>query len=424
MEKLGTLVFTLLGGGIVVKQFVNYQFNKYDQENIANELLAHFSLEKIEKAHRFQQTHALYKETPLVPLANLARHLQVGSIFVKNEAERFGLQAFKVLGGIYAIGSYLANELNRDIATLSFEELQTEAVKQQLGKQTFVTATDGNHGKGVAWAARELGHQAIIYLPKGVARTRVEAIQSEGAKAVVTEYNYDDSVRLAAKEAEENGWVVLQDTSWPGYERIPLWIMQGYASLAKEIVSQLEKASDVVPTHLFLQVGVGSYAASIAAYFVNYYKKDCPKIILVEPDEANCYYESFRANEPDFKTVGGDLDTIMAGLSCGEPNPQAWKILKRYADISFSVDDRITALGMRVLGHPLGADRRIIAGESGSVSAGLLYSLTAVENYQSIKNELDINENSQIILINTEGDTDQANYRRIVWEGDYSLKGV
>lgn len=380
-----------------------------------------FSVKAVETIQAFQQTHPKYEKTPLRQLTYLANHLKVKNIFVKDESLRFGLNAFKVLGGIYAIGKYIATQLDRDISTLSFAELTSPEVKQTLGELTFITATDGNHGKGVAWAARELGHKCVVYLPKGAAQERVDAIRHEGADAQVTDGNYDDAVRLAAKTAQENNWIILQDTSWEGYEDIPDWVMQGYASLAKEIVDQLGDGIENTPTHLFLQVGVGSYAASIAAFFANYYKEKCPKIILIEPHEANCYYQSFVTKKEDYQIVDGDLDTIMAGLSCGEPNPKAWEILKASSEGAISADDRLAALGMRLLGHPLKTDARVIAGESGAVPAGVLYCMATDKRYEHLKDMLEINEQSSVVLINTEGDTDEHHYRQVVWEGSSSL---
>ena len=396
---------------------VAFTFNQNKEDLTYLDQNNQFSLKVADQAHRFQSTHRHYTRTPLVSLSSLAKHIGIKNLYVKNEAHRFGLNAFKVLGGIYAIGRYLADRLGRHIETLSFDELKTPEVKKELGDITFISATDGNHGKGVAWAARELGHKAVIYLPKGAAKERVEAIANEGEVAEVTDFNYDESVRLAAKKAKENGWVVVQDTAWEGYEKIPLWIMQGYSTLAKETVYQL--GEDNAPTHIFLQAGVGSYAASIAAYFVQYYRQESPKILLVEPHFANCYYQSFVANDSNFRVVDGDLDTIMAGLACGEPNPKAWEILRRYVDVSFSCDDSVAALGMRVLGHPIGDDERIISGESGAVTSGLVYSLIKDDTFKEAKEKLNINEDSRILVINTEGDTDQDHYLKVVWEGHY-----
>lgn len=380
-----------------------------------------FSLNRINHILQFQQSHPNYKQTPLHQLKHLANYLGLGNIYVKDESYRFHLNAFKVLGGIYAIGKYLANELGRDIHTLSFNDLTSSDVKRRLGDLTFITATDGNHGKGIAWAARELGHRSVVYMPKGTTNERVRSIQAEGAQVKVIKGNYDEAVRLAANDAKEHSWILLQDTSWDGYERIPHWIMQGYSSLAKEIVEEIADKQLPIPTHVFLQVGVGSFAAAVAIFFTHYYKERCPRIFLIEPHRANCYYQSFVEQKENYKVVSGDLQTIMAGLSCGVPNPKAWELLKWQATGAFSVADPVAALGMRLLGNPLPKDVQITSGESGAVPAGLLYCLTAKKHYHTLKEKLALNEHAHVLFINTEGDTDESHYRKIVWEGAFSL---
>jgi len=399
---------------------IKWAENKHCAKNYVEGDLSIFSNEEVEKILRFQQTHPLYTKTPLRSLTNLAEHLSVASIQVKDESYRFGLNAFKVLGGIYAMGKYIANKLDRDIADLSFSELQTAEVKEKLGEITFISATDGNHGRGVAWAARELGQNARIYLPKGSSQERVEAIQNEGAYAAVTEVNYDETVRMCATLAEENGWVMVQDTGWEGYEEIPEWIMQGYASMGQEIVDEINRLEGEAPTHIFLQAGVGSFAAGIAAYFVEHYQEKAPKIIIVEPNIADCYYKSFMSEEGTMESVTGDLNTIMAGLACGEPNRQAYSILRRYACATFSCDDSIAALGMRVLGNPLGDDARVISGESGAVPLGLLYYLLA-NRRNEICDALQLTNDARILMISTEGDTDKQHYLDVVWNGSYPV---
>lgn len=379
------------------------------------EALSFFTRDKIENVLAFQQTHPLYTKTPLQSLPNLAKHLGVSNVTVKDESYRFNLNAFKVMGGIYAIAKYLANRLDRDIESLSFTELQSAEVREQIGDITFITATDGNHGRGIAWAAKELGQQSVVYMPKGSLPSRLEAIKDEGAFAEVADLNYDDTVRMAAKLAEEKGWIMVQDTAWYGYDEIPLWIMQGYAAIAHEIIQETEAP----PTHIFLQAGVGSFAASIVAYFKQYYQKESPAFLIVEPNQADCYFQSFANPNGEMKVVTGDMDTIMAGLACGEPNNRAFRILRQYTTASFACDDSISALGMRVLGNPLNNDPRIIAGESGAVPLGLLYHLrTATESQAS--DAINLNAKSRVLVINTEGDTDQQHYRDIVWKGFYS----
>ncbi|MEG0260828.1 MAG: diaminopropionate ammonia-lyase [Lysinibacillus sp.] len=386
------------------------------QGNIAQAepLLDYFKVEQVNRVERFHRTYEKFEATPLHSLHTLAAYVGVNQVFVKDEAYRLGLNAFKVLGGIYALGQYVAKVLGKNIDELSFEELKLPEVKKQLGDLTFISTTDGNHGRGVAWAARELGFKARIYMPAGSAKERLENIKNEGAYAEITTMNYDDTVRYTSQLAVENGWIVVQDTMWEGYEEIPLWIMQGYTTLMKEVVQRLEEA----PTHVFLQAGVGSFASAMVASLQQYYKQDI-KFVLVEPHVANCYYESFKQGTDLAVNVGGAMQTIIAGLACGEPSPVAWDILKAYTQVGISCDEEVAATGMRVLGNPLEQDPQIVAGESGAVTAGCFYTIMTDSNYQDLKEELQLNPTSRVLLINTEGDTDAINYRDVMWHGKY-----
>jgi diaminopropionate ammonia-lyase len=384
------------------------------------EELKHFTNKEIKGVLQFQRTHNKYTNTPLYSLKNLANYLTIADIKVKDESQRFGLNAFKVMGGIYAVGKYLADRLGKDIQKLSFAELRSPQIKEQLGELTFISATDGNHGRSVAWAARELGHKSVIYMPKGSSLERLTAIRNEGAEADITDVNYDETVRMCARLAEENGWVMVQDTAWEGYDEIPLWIMQGYAAIAQEMLEELEKGAEEPPTHIFLQAGVGSFAGGIAAYFKEHFKEKAPKIIVVEPNLADCYYRSFLNESGVMEIVTGDMNTIMAGLACGEPNKRAFRILRQYAWAAYSCEDSISALGMRVLGNPLGEDPKIISGESGAVPLGLLVHLRTLEENAKACQALELDSSSRVLIISTEGDTDHQHYLDVVWKGLYS----
>lgn len=397
-----------------IKWVLNKSFlPKYNEQE-----LCYFEKETIGKVLNFQRTHPKYTKTPLIKLDYLSEYLGVSEINVKDESYRFGLNAFKVMGGIYAIGKYLAEKLGRDITNLSFKELQSPEVKQQLGEITFISATDGNHGRGVAWAARELGQNAVIYMPKGSTKMRLKAIRNEGAFSEITEFNYDETVEMCANLAEKKGWVMIQDTAWEGYEEIPLWIMQGYAALAKEVIEEIEEKKEKPPTHIFLQAGVGSFAAGIASYFMQHYQNNPPKIIVVEPNLADCYYRSFSHKNGEMISVKGQMNSIMAGLCCGVPNNRAFRLLSQYGFASFSCADNIAALGMRVLGNPIGNDKKIISGESGAVPLGLLYHLRKFASPEA-SDTIKLDENSRVLVISTEGDTDLENYLDIVWKGHY-----
>ncbi|WP_194841453.1 diaminopropionate ammonia-lyase [Sporosarcina obsidiansis] len=399
------------------KQFIKWVKNKFKNSEVFEEDLQNFNIEQVQNILKFQQTHPSYTHTPLYSLSNLANHLGVSMIQAKDESQRFGLNAFKVLGGIYAIAKYIANQLGEEIEDLSFDKLRDPSVKQRLGDVTFISATDGNHGRGVAWAARELGFKSVIYMPKGSSSQRLQAIRNEGALAEIQDVNYDDTVRICARLAEKNGWVMVQDTAWEGYDEIPLWIMQGYSAMALEIVEQWNQTSEQPPTHLFLQAGVGSFAAGIAGYFLRVYGEQAPKIVIVEPDQADCFYQSFITEKGERQFVGGAMATEMAGLACGEPNTEAFKLLRSYASGVLSCDDAISTVGMRVYGNPLKGDPSIVSGESGSVTLGAVYYLRKFMREHSITVDLELHEDARILVINTEGDTDEENYRKIVWDG-------
>ena len=377
------------------------------------------SANEIDKAKAFHASFPEYSETPLHSLDNLAKRFGVGGIYVKDESHRFGLNAFKVLGASFAIAKYLAKCLQVDVRDLDFSTLRSPEIRKRLDEITFVTATDGNHGRGVAWAARQLNQKAVVYMPKGSSRTRLENIRAEGATASITNLNYDQAVRLVADKAKEFGWVVIQDTAWEGYEEIPAWIMQGYGTIAAESLEQLRQRGISKPTHIILQAGVGSFAGAIEGYFASVFGKEKPKTIIVESDLADCLYQSVIANDEHARVVTGDMATIMAGLACGEPNNIGWKVLRDYSDLFFSCPDEVAAKGMRLLGNPLGTDSSVISGESGAVTAGLLIFLLGTKNLLDAKKDLSLGEDSHILLISTEGDTDPVQYRRIVWDGEY-----
>ena len=320
-----------------------------------------------------------------------------------------------MLGGSYTIGNYLAHRLGMDIRELSYEKLISKEVHDKIGDITFVTATDGNHGRGVAWTANRLHQKSVVYMPKGSALERLNNIRALGADASITDLNYDDAVRLANEGAEKNGWVMVQDTAWPGYEDIPGWIMEGYTTMAAEAVEQLKGAK---PTHIFLQAGVGAMSGGITGFFADLYgDEERPIITIVEPNKADCIYRTAEADDGQLHFVKGDMNTIMAGLACGEPCTIGWKVLHDHADNFVSMPDYVAAEGMRVLGNPLPGDSRVISGESGAATAGFVAEVLRNESLDWLRRQLKLDENSRILCFSTEGDTDRENYRRIVWDG-------
>lgn len=374
------------------------------------------SLENARKAKDFHMSFPMYKITPLAQLNNLAKNIGLKSIYVKDESYRFGLNAFKVLGGSYAIGNYIANKLNMNIEDLPYEKMVSKEIRQKLGDLTFVTATDGNHGRGIAWTANQLKQKSVVYMPKGSSLERLKNIQTEGADASITNFNYDEAVRLANEKASENGWVMVQDTAWDGYEDIPTWIIQGYETMALEAYGQLKEK----PTHIFIQAGVGSLACAITGFFSNVYSNDKPVITVVEPDKADCVFRTASADDGKLHFVTGDLNTIMAGLACGEPCSIGWDVLKSYADFFISAPDYTSAKGMRILGNPPDGDDRVISGESGAVTLGCVAEIMTNPKLKNIKEHLKLDVNSIVLCFSTEGDTDKENYRAIVWDGKES----
>ncbi|WP_125154808.1 diaminopropionate ammonia-lyase [Clostridium rectalis] len=397
-----------------IKYIINKKSRKLSEDKISTDFI---SEEIISKVRKFHNTFNEYEITPLHSLDNLADYLGIKNLFLKDESYRFGLNAFKVLGGSYAIGKYLANRLNVDISEISFDLLKSREIREKIGDITFVTATDGNHGRGVAWAANRLGQKSVVYMPKGSSKTRLDNIENEGAEASITDLNYDDAVRLANKNAQNYGWIMVQDTAWEGYHDIPVWIMQGYGTLIHEAIEQLNEKGIERPTHVFLQAGVGSFAASVQGYLVSKFGENRPKTIIIEPDNAACIYKSACINDGKSHAVTGEMPTIMAGLACGEPNTIGWDILRDYSDVYLSCPDYVSARGMRVLASPLKGDPQIISGESGAVGAGVV-SLLKKQSYRELKEKLGIDKNSSVLVISTEGNTDPYKYKDIVWDGD------
>ena len=370
-----------------------------------------FGPETAETVRRFHRSFPEYAPTALHQLSSLAEKLGVAEIMVKDESTRFGLNAFKVLGGSYAIGHHIAGMLGIDPALMTRDLLISEETRKKLGDLTFITATDGNHGRGVAWTAKQLRQHCVVYMPAGTAAERLENIRRLGADASIPGPGYDDCVRLAAKHARENGWVLTQDTSWDGYEEIPLRIMQGYTTMALETAEQL---GDTVPTHVFLQAGVGSMAGAVAAFLAARYGQARPKIIVVEPHSADCVYRTAEANDGKPHPVTGPIETIMAGLACGEVCPLAWKILRDHADAFVTIPDSFAMQGMRMLGNPVGTDPVTVSGESGASGFGLALQLLSDPCLRETKDALGINKNSRILCFSTEGATDRENYDRIM----------
>ncbi len=396
------------------------QWAKNSMPKTADKQLAVMSLENVGKARKFHESFPQYSVTPLAQLKGMAEYLGLGSLFVKDESYRFGLNAFKVLGGSFAMARYIAGQLGKDVSQVDYSYLTSDKLKEEFGQATFFTATDGNHGRGVAWAANRLGQKAVVLMPKGSVESRFNNIAKEGAQVSIEEVNYDECVRRANAMAEktEHG-VMVQDTAWEGYEDIPAWIMQGYGTMASEAAQQLKEAGVDRPTHIFIQAGVGSLAGAVQGYFANLFHDCEPTVVVMEAQAADCLYQGAKAGDGDIRIVDGDLSTIMAGLACGEPNIISWDILKNHSSFFVSCPDWVSAKGMRMLGAPVKGDPQVVSGESGAVGMGLIATLMTEPEYAQLKEAIGLDENSRVLMFSTEGDTDPENYRKIVWGGAY-----
>lgn len=335
-------------------------------------------------------------ETPLIELPSLAKQLGVGNILIKDDGARFGLKAFKALGASYAMH---------------------RIIEKYPEVNTFCTATDGNHGRAVAWMAKKLNRNALIYMPKGTTQERINAIKSEGSEVIVIDKGYDHAVKIANERVLEsnnhgdNLWYLIQDTAWDGYEEIPLDIMKGYWTQMHEISNQLNNTKIDL---MFLQTGVGSWAASVISYAMSQWKNP-PLFVSVEPLSANCVFESIKSQKRI--TVNNNETTIMAGLDAGTVSTLAWDLLKNSLIGAISMPDSLAEKAIRLLAYPLNKDLHIKAGESGAGGLGALLALSKEKKYTEFKNKISLNENSTILIINTESDTDSKNYNKIINKG-------
>lgn len=344
--------------------------------------------------------------TPLHALPGLAARLGVGALHVKDEGQRLGLGSFKALGGAYALMRLVQEQaetrLGRPVAP---EELRSPEVRAVAAGMTFACATDGNHGRSVAQGARDMGARATIFLHAGVSAAREAAIAAFGARIIRTAGGYDDSVAEAARIAAREGWTVLSDTSWDGYERIPALVAQGYTLIAAEALDALPAP----PTHVFLQAGVGGFAAAMAAAMALRLGAARPHVVIVEPSRAACIMASAQAGRPTAAHAGEA--TVMAMLECHAPSPIAWRVLERVADGFMTVEEDDALATMRALADPVPGDPAIVAGESGG--AGLAGLMRAAADPR-IAARMGLGPGSRALAVNTEGATDPALYARLV----------
>jgi diaminopropionate ammonia-lyase len=350
-----------------------------------------------------------YKPTPLRLLPNLATRAGVGAILYKDEADRFGLGSFKALGGAYAVFKLLQRSIREQKkVTASSLDLTSGHYADVTSRITVTCATDGNHGRSVAWGARTFGCRCVIYIPETVSAGRCQAIAAYGAEVRRFAGTYDDGVRRAAADAAAQGWMVVSDTAYEGYTDVPRDVMQGYSLMVEEALRQ----TSAVPSHVFVQGGVGGLAGSVCAYLWERYGAARPYFVIVEPDKADCFYRSGVAGRPT--PAEGALDTIMAGLACGEVSPLAWRILATGADAFMTIDDEAAVECMRLLAEGRFGDDPVVAGESGV--AGLAGLLMASADAKT-RARLDLRRDSRVLVFGTEGATDPEVYRSIVGRG-------
>ena len=354
----------------------NYSFSK-------EEILKNISKQEIDEAYLSISKWENYKPTPLLFLNKLSKELNLNKIFYKDESKRFDLKSFKALGGAYAVEKVTKGNKNIIVST----------------------ATAGNHGRSVAWGAKRLGLKCKIFICEYVSDARGKAMEDLGAEVIKVKGNYEKSLIECIKQSTENNWQIVQDVAWKDYMLVPKLTMAGYSVMMKEIV---DKINDEEISHIFLQAGVGGMAGAMVAGVARYLK-NVPKIIVVEPDSAACVMESIKTGK--IEKINVVRESLMGGMSCGEPSLVPWEILKKSVNYCISLPDEDIARTMKLLGNGNFSDEKIIAGEN---SAPGVISLIASCNDEKIKNNIDLNSNSNILLIGCEGDTDQEMYQKLL----------
>lgn len=345
-----------------------------------------------------------YQASPLYRLESLADEINVREIFYKDESQRFKLKSFKALGGAYAVARQLqARIFEATGETARIEDLLTDSYDSITRDIVISCATDGNHGRSVAWGCQMFGCRCIVYIHRDVSEGRKQAMEALGAEVIRITGNYDDSIKQADRDARAHGRIIVSDTSYPGYTDIPRDVALGYTVMLAEAVEQMR---DIIPTHVFIQGGVGGLAAAVCAYFWELWGDQRPRFIVVEPEQANCLQQSAAAGHP--VTVEGDLDTLMAGLACGEVSLLAWEILKSGANDFMTLSEDAIAPCMRLLAQ---GDPEIEAGES--AVAGIAALIAARED-EAMSNTLGLDASSRVFIIGTEGATDPELYQQLV----------
>jgi len=366
--------------------YLNYPDNNL-KKNITNTILLNSD------SLSYHKTLVEYSPTPLYSLKNLSKKLGIKEIYVKDESKRFGLNAFKGLGASFAIHKLLLK--NPDIST-------------------FCTATDGNHGRAVAWAATRHKKKSVIFVPKETSKERIKAIANHGAEVIQLNMNYEDSCKHASKISAKNHWQLVQDTSWENYEEIPAYIMSGYITHLREMENTVNNLDTPNIDVVFLQAGVGSWPASCIWYYINRYNKNRPKLVLVEPDNSSGLLQSLLSNQRI--TPSDNIDTIMAGLNCGIPSKSGWEIIKSGCDAALTISDEDTKKAMKTFFYPYKDDKRIISGESGAAGLGGLIKCLDNNRFDALKEHIGLDSSSRVLVFSTEGDTDKDSFNSIINE--------
>jgi len=392
--------------GDVLKRFI---YNPYRQAypEWDERIRAPFGEHDIAAVHRSLPE---YRPTPLTSLPSLAGQLGGGAVPVKDESHRFGLKAFKALGSTYALYRLVRRHLEAAGRPCPPAESFFSEVKLPEDSFTFCTATDGNHGRGVAWAARKLRQRAVIYMPGFSVEARIENIRKEGAEVIVIDGGYDEAVRRCARDAENHGWQIISDTSWPGYEEIPRWIQAGYMTMFNEIHSDPPVEVDLV----IVPAGVGALAATVSWYYNRVYPEPRPKLVSVEPIGSDCMLQSIASPNGEPLAMAEVRPSIMVGLTAGTPSQTAWPLVKQGYDLFMTVTDDSAREAMRLYYRPLTGDPQIISGESGAAGMAALLTLCRDPAFTEARRSLDLSAKTRVLLLNTEGDTDPEGFKKII----------
>ena len=385
-----------------------------DKEQISNSIYNVISKDEFRKAVSNITLWEDYKSTPLYSLESLASTLSLKQLLYKDESTRFGLGSFKALGGAYACQCLLAKVLSKRLGkSVSLDDILTKKYLNEIKNITIACATDGNHGRSVAWACQSFGAKCSIILHEHVSKSREDAIAKFYANIIRIKGDYDKSVRYAQELADKHGWFIVSDTSYEGYINIPKWVGAGYGVIADETISQIEQQHFDIPSHVFLQAGVGGFASSVAAFLAQRWHDmpsvAFPKIIVVESEKAPCLSESAKTHKPATITI--QSETIMAGLSCGETSIIAWEILSNLASKIVTISDSLVAPTMQLLARPTGSDPSIEAGESGVAGLAALIGIIADP---ILARSLEFNQKSRVLVVGTEGATDPDIYQDIL----------